>query len=416
MILVASLVATASGLPLPAYAETLSEAIAKVYRTNPELAAAQANLEALGELPTQVRAEGRPTVDAGVSSGYDDTGLGTNGVTDVSARWQIWSGGRVSAATAAAEADVAAGRQDLRDIEANVVERVVNAYANLLLAQETVGVARQGIERLDNQVEEARLRFNLGRATLTDVAQLQAQLGSVRENLAIAENDLAVATAAYLAVVGEEPDELSEQIPSPIGLPQSRENARELARENNPVLLRERRNVDAALFRVREARAGRAPTVEFGGSLAQAGQLRGGQFNDFTSDARAAIGIRIPILTGGLVSSQVRASQATYRAEQFTAAAVEREVVRIADVAWADLVAAQARLKANEYRAEAAELALQGILLEYNLGLRSTIDILVADDALRAAQVALAASSADILIAQARLLRATGNLERQAYN
>jgi outer membrane protein len=416
VVLIASIVATTSGVPSPGHAETLSEAIAKVYRTNPEIAAAEANLEALSELPIQARAEGRPTADAGVSSGYDDTGLGTNGATDVSARWQIWSGGRVSAASAAAEADVAAGKQDLRNIEANVVERVVNAYANLLLAQETVEVARQGIERLDKQVEEARLRFNLGRATLTDVAQLQAQLGSVRENLAIAENDFAVATAAYLAVVGEEPDELSEQIPSPIGLAQSRESARELALKDNPVLLRERRNVDAALFRVREARAGRAPTIELGGSFAQAGQLRAGQFNNFTTDASVTIGIRIPILTGGLVPSQVRASQATFRAEQFTVEAVEREVVRITDVAWADLAAAQGRLKANEYRAEAAELALQGILLEYNLGLRSTIDILVADDALRAAQVALASSRADILIAQAGLLRATGNLERQAYN
>lgn len=413
--LVASLAVIAANFASPSQAETLSEAIARVYETNPEIAAARANLEALGELPIQVRAEARPTVDAGLNGGYDNTGFGTTAATDVSARWQIWSGGRVSASSAAAEADVAAGAEELRDIEADVVERVVVAYANLLLAQESVGVARQGIERLDRQVEEARLRFDLGRATLTDVSQLEAQRASVSENLAIAENDLAVSNAAYQAVVGREPGQLEEESPNPIDLPTSREEARDRALVGNPVLQQQQRNADAALFRVREARAGRAPIIELGGSFARAGRLRGARFNDLTSDASVGIGIRIPILTGGLVPSQVRASEATYRAEQHTIEAVEREVTRITDVAWADFIAAQSRLKANEYRVEAAELALQGILLEYNLGLRSTIDILVADDALRAAQVALAASRADILIAQAGLLRATGNLERQAY-
>ena len=78
-------------------------------------------------------------------------------------------------------------------------------------------------------------------------------------------------------------------------------------------------------------------------------------------------------------------------------------------------MAAQARLRANIEGLAAADLALRGVRAEYGFGLRSTIDILVADQSFRAAQLAVAAARADMLVAQAALLRATGRLTRSAY-
>jgi outer membrane protein len=123
----------------------------------------------------------------------------------------------------------------------------------------------------------------------------------------------------------------------------------------------------------------------------------------------------VPLLTGGLVSSRVRQAEATYRAERFQIDAAAREAIRGADAAWATLIAARARLKANVDGLAAADLALKGVRAEYSYGLRSTIDILVADQSFRAAQLAVARSRSDILIAQAALLRATGRLSGEAY-
>ena len=157
-----------------AQAETLREAIATAYATNPTLAEARARQEALEERPEQARAQGRPTLSASANGGYDDLGYGNAGSADLRAAMPIWTGGRVSSSVRAASYDVAAGEQGLRDSEAAMLERVVAAYADLLFAQEAVEVARIGIERLDRQVDEAQFRFDTGEATRTDVAQLEA--------------------------------------------------------------------------------------------------------------------------------------------------------------------------------------------------------------------------------------------------
>ncbi|WP_167509791.1 TolC family protein, partial [Sphingomonas aquatilis] len=77
----------------PASAETLREAIAAAYATNPQLAAARARQEALAETPAQARALGRPTLSASGGAGYDRLGYGSSGNASVAADLPIWTGG-----------------------------------------------------------------------------------------------------------------------------------------------------------------------------------------------------------------------------------------------------------------------------------------------------------------------------------
>lgn len=129
-----------------------------------------------------------------------------------------------------------------------------------------------------------------------------------------------------------------------------------------------------------------------------------------TIAAFGGVTLHVPLLTGGLVRAKVREAEAIHRADLFATAAAQREAERAADTAWANLAAARSRILANQARVDAADLALKGVRAEYGFSLRSTLDILIADEALRAAQLALAQSRADVLIAQAALLRAVGRL------
>jgi outer membrane protein len=115
------------------------------------------------------------------------------------------------------------------------------------------------------------------------------------------------------------------------------------------------------------------------------------------------------------LSSRVRQAEATNRAERFQADAASREAVHAADAAWVFLTAAQARLQANIDGLAAADLALHGLRAEYDFGLRSTIDIVVADQSFRGAQLAVASARTDVLVAQSALLRATGRRRQDAY-
>lgn len=400
----------------PASAQTLREAIAQAYETNPELAAARARQEALEELPEQARASGRLSADAIGNGGYDRFGGGSSAFGTVTTTLPIWTGGRVRSAVRAATRDVAAGAEGLRDIEAAVLQDVVSAYANLLFNQQFVEVARVGIERLDGQVAETRSRFGLGLSTRTDVAQLEAQRASVVANLAEAEGALATAAAAFRALVGQDAVDLSPDVPSPAALPATLTSAREQADANSPLLLRQRRIAEASAARVDQARADGAPSFDLTGSYGRGGQFVGRDVQGFTAATSAGVTLRVPLLTGGLVPSRIREAQSIARAERLQVDAEQREARRTTDAAWASLVAAQQRLRVVGDGLGAAELALQGVRAEYGFGLRSTIDILIADQSYRAAQLSLASARADVLMAQANLLRVIGKLDAAAYN
>lgn len=402
-------------LAAPAAGETLREAIIAAYATNPQLAAARARQEALAEAPEQARAAGRLTAAADAGAGYDRLGFGRAGSATASATLPIWTGGRVTSAVRAANNDVAAGAEGLRDTEAAILESVVAAYADLLYNQQAVEVARVGIERLDAQVAEARSRFELGQATRTDVAQLEAQRASVLANLADAEGTLDTIAAAYRAIVGQAAGMLSAEVPLPAALPASLNAARTAAEAGNPLLLQQRRVANAAGARIDRERAERAPWLGLTGGYGYGGRIVNDRLRGYGAAASAGLALRVPLLTGGLVSSRVREAEAAYRAEQFQTDASAREAIRATDAAWATLGAARGRLDANTKGLAAADLALKGVRAEYGFGLRSTIDILVADQSFRAAQLAVARSRSDLLIAQAALLRATGQLTAAAY-
>lgn len=403
-------------LAMPAGAETLREAVASAYATNPALAAARARQEALAETPEQARAGGRLTAGLDTNAGYDRLGSGGTGAAIAGATLPIWTGGRVSASVRAANGDVGAGAQGLRDTEAAILESVVSAYAELLYNRQAVEVARVGIARLDAQVGETRARFGLGQATRTDVAQLEAQRASVAANLADAEGGLAIVAAAYRAIVGQAAAALSAEIATPVTLPATRDAARTAAGENSPVLLEQRRIAEAAAARIDRERAERAPAIGLNASFGRGGVIAGDRLQAYDAAASAGLALHVPLLTGGLISSRVRQAEATYRAERWQTDASAREATRAADAAWATLIAARGRLDAGLAGLTAADLALRGVRAEYGFGLRSTIDILVADQSYRSVQLAVARSRSDVLIAEAALLRATGRLTRDAWS
>jgi outer membrane protein len=396
----------------PARGQSLAEAVREAYVSNPILAEARARQEALAEAPEQARAGGRITVTL---DGGADYGAGDTASTTLTAAYPLWTGGRVTAAVRAADAEVVAGRERLRAREMEVLESVVAAYAEVLFAQEAEQVAQIGMERLDRQIEEAQLRFELGQATRTDVAQLRAQRAGIAGSLADARAALGRARAAYRAVVGIEVVRLAPATMQMNAVPTSLEAARAAARAGNPELLEQLAFVAAAQARIAGARAQWTPDVALVGS---AGAVEGlgatGLRSGFDRQSSLSIAVRIPLLTGGLVPSRIREAEANARAERFAAEAAEREALRAVDAAWSNLRGAEERLAAGEEGLVAADLALRGVRTEYELGLRTTIDLLIAEQSFQAAQLGVARSRSDLMLAAAGLLRAAGVLSASA--
>ena len=399
----------------PAAAETLADAVRATIASNPSLAGARARQEALAETPEQARALGRLTAAADGSAGYDrfDYGGGTTG--SVAATLPIWTGGRVRSAVRATSADVAAGDEGLRDTLALVLGDVVEAYADLLLQQQSLDIARAQIKLLDDQVAEANARFKLGTGTLTDVARLTAQRDSALSTQASAEAARESGAARYRAVVGRDPVDLVAPSTDLARLPATRDEARQRAAAQNPLYRQAMAAREAADARIGVARANGAPSVDLVGGYAYGIGSSRGYGGGNTRTAAAGIGLRVPLFTGGLVASQVRQARASARAARYDVDAAGRDAARAADTAWASLSAARVRVAADQAAVAAAEKALAGVKAEYAYGLRSTLDIVIADQSLRSAQLSLASSRSDYVVFEALLLRAVGALDQDAF-
>ncbi len=121
--------------------------------------------------------------------------------------------------------------------------------------------------------------------------------------------------------------------------------------------------------------------------------------------------VSVPLFTGGLISSQVRAAQERNNADRQAIEETRRSVLRTVSQAWNSLIGARANLEANEEQVRAARIAFEGVRQEAQVGLRTTLDVLNAEQELRNAELSLVSARHDEYVAAAVLLSAMGKLE-----
>ena len=235
-----AVIAIIGGMGAPAWAETLQEAIALAYRTNPSLLAQRANQRALDESIVQARAGLRPTLDVTVSGDYSrdysDTALDpdSDGASaSIGLSQTLWSGGRIGHGITAAEAEILAGRENLRGIEQSVLASVIQAYADVIRDMEVLRIRQANLAVLQRQLEESSARFEVGEITRTDVAQSEARLAQSEAELANAQAQLSTSRAVYAAVVGQAPGDLAP-MPALPGVPADFDSALDVALADNP--------------------------------------------------------------------------------------------------------------------------------------------------------------------------------------
>lgn len=411
-----------AGFAAPAWAESLQEALGLAYRTNPTLLAQRASQRSLDESIVQARAGLRPQVDVSVGASYsyvDVRGTGNSDSTSASANvglsQTIYSGGRVAHGITAAEANILAGRENLRDVEQQVLASVIQAYADVLRDMEILQVRQNNITVLQRQLDESSARFEVGEITRTDVAQSEARLAQSDADLAYARAQLSVSRAAYAAVVGQAPSDLS---PLPVlpGVPTDFDVALNVALAENPTVRAADYALQAAEARVAAARAEYMPsarlTASYGGT---SNQVRGFDVGENTG-FQAGATVSVPLFTGGLNRSRVSQALEQANVAQITGEGRRRQVLQSVSSNYAQVISASAALQAGEEAVRAASVAAEGVRQEAQVGLRTTLDVLNQELELRSAQVALASARRNEYVAKAQLLAAMGRLEGQDLN
>ena len=358
------------------------------------------------------------TLSAGYARGpYDsfDYAAGTIESNDAEAALTVtqplYTGGRVANAVHAADMRVEAGQQGLRLAEAQLFQTVIQAYMDVLRDDDILAVRRADLATLEREARETRARYALGAAvTGTDVAQADAQRQQAVAALADADAALEASRASYRAAVGTPPGMLV-QPPSLPGLPATLHDALALADAANPTLAESRLAARASAIDIDTARAAAFPSIGLQGSFGYIGPAAPFRNQSYDREVTGIVSLTQPLITGGLIASQVRQARDRAEADRQATASAARQAEQAVRSAWSAMRDGLRSTAANVEQVRSAELALRGDQIEYGDGLRSTLDVLIADQTLRAAQVALAQSRHDTMIAEAALLTAIGRLE-----
>ena len=411
----AAVAAVLAGFAAPAFAETLQEAIALAYRTNPTLLAQRANQRALDETVPQARAGLRPTIDVTGTATYtrvDQNGAAvvesdTGGVS-VGLSQTLYSGGRIGHGISAAQANVLGGRENLRAVEQQVLGSVIQAYVDVQRDIEILDIRQQNLTVLRRQLDESNARFEVGEITRTDVAQSESRLAQSQADLANAQAQLSVSRAAYAAIVGQSPATLAATPELP-GVPSDFEVALDTGLADNPGIRAAQYALQAAEQRVAAARAEYLPSARLTASYGGSGDLTQFDLADRTA-FQAGASISMPLFTGGLNQSRVAQAREQANAAQIQIEGQRRSVLQNVSSSYAQVVSTRAALTAGQEAVRAATVAAEGVRQEAQVGLRTTLDVLNQELELRSAQVTLVSARRNEYVAKAQLLSAMGRL------
>ncbi|MBY8336723.1 TolC family outer membrane protein [Alteriqipengyuania sp. NZ-12B] len=410
-------------LSVPAYADTLNEALAEAYRTNPTLQAARAQLRATDENVAIEKADGRPSVTGSAaltevliqnSTSFFAPARSLSAGVDLGV--PIYSGGAVKNSIRAAEQRVEAGRADLRGTESAIFSQVVAAYMDVLRGEALVGLSANQVQVLEVNLRATSDRFEIGDLTRTDVAQSQSRLALARGDLRSAQAGLIQARESYIQLVGSAPGELEPPPPLP-GLPDDPRMAVDIALDNNPDLIAARERAQAAGYDIDVAGATRLPRVSafagydyqnFLGSVPDSPTGPSPQTADASS---AGLTLSIPIFQGGRPAALQRQAQARASAALDQVIAAERDVIAQVRAAYATYSAALAIIDSSREAVAAAELSLEGVRAENSIGNRTVLDVLNAEQELLLARVDLVTARRNAYVAGFSLLAAMGRAE-----
>ncbi|MEK7266571.1 MAG: TolC family outer membrane protein [Pseudomonadota bacterium] len=411
--------------PGAAFAQTLEEALTMAYQSNPTIGAERARQQATKELKAQAWASALPQVQGSANytkldqtQSFNQTVFGQTVVTErqfnldsrgaqISGEQAIFTGLRNFNAIRAAKARVKAGDAQLALVEQDVLQRAAQSYFDIVRDMEVYDATKNNVDVLLRQKREAELRFEVGEVTKTDVAQADARLAQSRAQLTTAQARLAVSRASFTEIIGQTPATL-ETDPALPPAPSSLEEALSVAAQGSPALVRARMAEEASRRNVAVAKGAFAPTVSLTASYQYAEEP-----NSFiNNDEQFAYGVRasVPIFLGGLNISRMREARALHEADRRRIEEAERRATAAVTASWEQLSAARANIVSATSQVDANQLALTGVRREAQLGTRTTLDVLDAEQEYLNAQVALANAERDARSATFQLLAAMGVL------
>jgi outer membrane protein, adhesin transport system len=403
----------------PAWTQTLPLAVREALERNPEVAAAAANMRAAEQQVVQARSGYFPTVDLTASGGkerVDNPGLRAAGVGDrslsrddvsVTARQMLFDGFGTSQRTTQQEGRLDSARFRLSEVVEDVAGRTVEAYLEVLRAMQILELARTNEQAHVITLDKTQQRLQQKVGSQADVHQSQARLAVARSQVVQREGAVRDAEARFVRLLGHVPRSPQSPVSRP-ALPTSQAHAVEEALAGNPTVKAAEADVDAATAGIDAAKAAYMPRVDLELTGAKRNNTDG--INGSSSEASAFLVFRYNAFRGGNDQAVVREQSERRETARETLENARRATGEAAVRAWVALESARSALPYLTQHASSTGEVLQAYRAQFELGRRTLLDLLNAENELFQARSNLVSGDYAILVAEYRLLQVAGGL------
>ena len=397
--------------------QDLSNSLQKLYIFNPKLKYERKNLMVKDELMPMALSEFRPEIRGYYQKGKIDTnsqgfnitsdGIRTETNKGVVVSQSIFEGGSSLSKIKVAKNEILSQRSNLKNVEQEVFLEAIKLYADLATEKSNLKVKEKNVEVLKRQLELTKEQFEIGEVTLTDVSISEARFTLAESELMESLNIINSIKAKYLSIFGVSPT--NPEIIIPLEEKQfDEENLIAEGKNNNPKI----RSVEFTLVSLKNEisslKRKRLPSLK----LEAEAKINQGYFRtDSEREVLSAFAkVDIPIYQSGMASSKIRETKEKLFAQQ--------ELLKLeTENLTASIVSSKSsydysfsRIIAYKKQIESNKIYLDGLKQEFQLGERTTLDVLDGEQELLESELDLIKAYKDYFISYYEVMFFIGKL------
>ena len=300
--------------------------------------------------------------------------------------------------------------------EQSILYKAIDAYTDLILSRETLDINIKNLDLLNRQVENDKIRRDRGQITNTDLAQSESSLAGAQAQFVKAKSDLLISKLNYENIIGKinDPNQLQKNSTAIASIPKTLDEAINLSKQNNPDLLISKLDLEKAKKDLAISRSDLKPTASLSLERSYSDDLTS-TIDEREKDTFKAT-ITWPFYSGGKKRSNInKNSNLTTQKRLLLDDVIKTNDTNVAS-AWSNLQSSQSFLNSVKAQVRASQIANEGVAAEYERGSRNTLDVIQSNALLLSAQISLASSEKNYLMAQYNLLKAVGLLNSKYLN
>ena len=404
-------------------AETFNSALKRAYENNPELNAERESIN-ISEQEYKVSISSYlPSITLEGSKSDEDTEKLTNRdgsnatITDVDPKVKsitvtqtLIDFGR-GAELSKSKIGIDLAKAKLQKKEQDILYKAAEAYTGLISSKEKLVINSSNVNLLERQVETDRIRLERGNISLSDVAQSESSFAGAQAKLIQAENDLLTSKLNYENIIGQLNDieNLDKSSIFDLKLPNQLNDAISLSKKNNPDLIIAKLDYEQSKKDTISARSDLAPTAKLSFDRSKSEDLSS-TVDEREKDVLKAT-VSWPFFSGGKNYANLNKNKsAELQKSLLLDNSIKKNQTDVA-TAWSSYQSNQSLLNSVRAQVDAAEIANEGIVAEYNSGSdRTTLEVIQSNSLLLNAQISLANSERNYILSQFNLLRSVGLL------